>query len=31
MYGYCPGYDDELADIGPGEGVCPDCITLKKN
>jgi hypothetical protein len=25
MYGYCPGYDDELADIGPGEGVCPDC------
>jgi hypothetical protein len=25
MFGYCPGCDDELADIGPGEGVCQDC------
>jgi len=25
MFGYCPGCDDELADIGPGEGVCLDC------
>jgi len=23
--GYCPGCDDELADIGPGEGVCLGC------
>lgn len=25
MFGYCPGCDDELADIGPGEGVFLDC------
>lgn len=22
MFGYCPGCDEELADIDPGEGVC---------
>jgi hypothetical protein len=24
MFGYCPGCDEELADIGPGEAVCLD-------
>jgi len=25
MFGYCPGCDDVLAGIGPGEGVCLGC------